>query len=86
MGGNGLIISQVHLDDVFVPESNRVGDEGIGLKNRSFLSRWWTHWNRRKRTGVMAKAFEESMNYAKQRVQFRYRDYQFSQITPIQTR
>lgn len=70
MGGNGLLLSQIHLDNVFVPEGNRVGNEGDGLKIALSSLDGGRIGIAANATGVMRRAYEESMNYAKQRVQF----------------
>lgn len=70
MGGNGLLLSQIHFDDVFVPEENRIGDEGDGLKIALASLDGGRIGIAANATGVMRRAFEESMDYAKQRVQF----------------
>ena len=70
MGGNGLIISQVILEDVFVPEENRVGDEGIGLSIALGALDGGRIGIAANATGVMRRAFDESLKYAKDRIQF----------------
>ena len=70
MGGNGLITSQVILDDVFVPQENRIGDEGDGLKIALGALDGGRIGIAANATGVMRRAFDESLKYAKDRVQF----------------
>ncbi len=70
MGGNGLITSQVILEDVFVPEENRVGDEGIGLSIALGALDGGRIGIAANATGVMRRAFDESLKYAKERFQF----------------
>ncbi|MCD6217039.1 acyl-CoA dehydrogenase family protein [bacterium] len=70
MGGNGLITSQVILEDVFVPEENRVGDEGVGLKIALGALDGGRIGIAANATGVMRRAFDESLKYAKERIQF----------------
>jgi butyryl-CoA dehydrogenase len=70
MGGNGLLLSQIIMDDVFVPEENRVGDEGIGLKIALSSLDGGRIGIAANATGVMRRAFDESLKYAKERIQF----------------
>lgn len=70
MGGNGLLLSQVIFEDVFVPEENRVGDEGIGLKIALSSLDGGRIGISANATGVMRRAYEESLDYAKNRIQF----------------
>lgn len=70
MGGNGLLTSQVILEDVFVPDENRIGDEGIGLKIALGALDGGRIGIAANATGVMRRAFDESLKYAKERVQF----------------
>lgn len=71
MGGNGLLLSQVILDGVFVPEENLVGGEGMGLKIALGALDGGRIGIAANATGVMRRAFDESLKYAKERVQFR---------------
>jgi len=70
MGGNGLLLSQVILDDVFVPDENLVGEEGIGLKIALASLDGGRIGIAANATGVMRRAMDESLKYAKNRIQF----------------
>jgi alkylation response protein AidB-like acyl-CoA dehydrogenase len=70
MGGNGLLLSQVILDGVYVPEENLLAGEGKGLKIALGALDGGRIGIAANATGVMRRAFDESLKYAKQRVQF----------------
>lgn len=70
MGGNGLILSQVIFDDVFVPAENRVGEEGQGIKVAFASLDGGRIGIAANATGVMRRAFEEALKYSKERKQF----------------
>ncbi len=70
MGIRASHTAQIHLEDVFVPEENRLGEEGEG-----FLVAMRTFEHTRPDVAAMAvgvarAAFEYSMEYAQQREQF----------------
>lgn len=70
MGIRASHTAQIHLDNVFVPEENRLGEEGEG-----FLIAMRTFEHTRPDVAAMAigvarAAFEFSMDYAQQREQF----------------
>lgn len=70
MGIRASTTAQIHLDDVFVPDENRLGEEGEG-----FLVAMRTFEHTRPDVAAMAvgvarAAFEFAMDYAQQREQF----------------
>src|SRR5258708_18315492 len=70
MGIRASHTAQIHFDNMFVPEENRLGDEGEG-----FLIAMRTFEHTRPDVAAMAigvarAAFEFSMDYAQQREQF----------------
>ena len=70
MGTRAAENSEVFFSDVEIPVSNRLGNEGEGLKNLlKILSRIRT-MTAALGLGLLRACFEESVKYAKERVQF----------------
>jgi len=62
--------SEVILDRVFVPEDQRLGDEGAGYEMALYLLDGGRIGIAAQGVGIMAKALERSLEYARQRQQF----------------
>ena len=70
MGQRAIPNTEVFLDDVFVPDDRRLGDEGegfVGLMQTFDRSRVTLAASA---TGLARAALEYAVDYAKQRVQF----------------
>jgi alkylation response protein AidB-like acyl-CoA dehydrogenase len=70
MGGCGTSTCQLNLTDCFVPDENVLGEEGRGLRiamNGLSDGRISIAANA---TGVAQRAFDESLRYSKERIQF----------------
>ncbi|MFJ9249113.1 acyl-CoA dehydrogenase family protein [Streptomyces sp. NPDC101776] len=70
MGQRAIVCREIFFDDVFVPESDRLGDEGQGFRGlmRTFdISRIVLA---AAATGAARAAYEYALNYARERKQF----------------
>lgn len=70
LGQRALSAAELFFDDVVIPEKNRIGNEGDGFKlSMMALDRGRVNITSVS-TGVMQKAFDEAVNWARNRIQF----------------
>jgi cyclohex-1-ene-1-carbonyl-CoA dehydrogenase len=70
MGMRGSINSELFFDDVIVPEANRIGEEGDGIGNMMAALNTSRLFSASQAVGLAQGAFDEAVNYSKQRIQF----------------
>ena len=70
MGMRGSINSELFFDDVTVPEANRIGEEGDGIGNMMGALNTSRLFSASQAVGLAQGAFDEAVNYSKQRIQF----------------
>jgi cyclohex-1-ene-1-carbonyl-CoA dehydrogenase len=70
MGMRGSINSELFFDDVTVPEANRIGEEGDGIGNMMAALNTSRLFSASQAVGLAQGAFDEAVNYSKQRIQF----------------
>ena len=70
MGMRGSINSELFFDDLYVPEENRIGEEGQGIKNIMATLDTSRLFSASQAVGLAQGALDEALSYAKQRVQF----------------
>ena len=70
MGMRGSINSELFFDDVNVPEANRIGEEGDGIGNMMGALNTSRLFSASQAVGLAQGAFDEAVNYSKQRIQF----------------
>jgi alkylation response protein AidB-like acyl-CoA dehydrogenase len=70
MGMRGSINSELFFDDLIVPETNRIGDEGHGIGNMMAALNTSRLFSASQAVGLAQGAFDEAVNYSKQRIQF----------------
>ncbi|MEJ2024575.1 MAG: acyl-CoA dehydrogenase family protein, partial [Deltaproteobacteria bacterium] len=71
MGMRGSINSELFFDEVRVPKSNRIGEEGEGLANLMTALNTSRLFAAAQAVGLAQGAIDEAVAYAKQRVQFK---------------
>jgi cyclohex-1-ene-1-carbonyl-CoA dehydrogenase len=81
MGMRGSINSELFLEDMTVPVSNRIGEEGAGLSNMMEALNTARLFAAAQAVGVAQGAIDEARQYAKDRIQF---GQPISRIPPIQ--
>ena len=70
MGMRGALNSQLFFEDLIVPEANRIGGEGQGMKNLMGALNTSRLFSASQAVGLAQGAIDEVVGYAKQRVQF----------------
>ncbi len=70
MGMRGALNSQLFFEDLTVPEENRIGEEGEGMRNLMAALDTSRLFSASQAVGLAQGAIDEVVNYAKQRVQF----------------
>jgi alkylation response protein AidB-like acyl-CoA dehydrogenase len=70
MGMRGSINSELFFDDLYVPEENRIGEEGQGIKNIMATLDTSRLFSAAQAVGLAQGALDEAISYAKLRVQF----------------
>jgi cyclohex-1-ene-1-carbonyl-CoA dehydrogenase len=70
MGMRGSVNSELFFEDLRVPESNRIGEEGDGVGNMMAALNTSRLFSASQAVGLAQGAFDEAVNYSKQRIQF----------------
>jgi len=70
MGMRGSMNSELFLEDLVVPEKNRIGEEGHGMANLMATLDTSRLFAASQAVGLAQGAIDEAVRYAKQRVQF----------------
>jgi alkylation response protein AidB-like acyl-CoA dehydrogenase len=70
MGMRGSINSELFFEDLFVPEENRIGQEGEGIRNMMMALNTSRLFAASQAVGLAQGAIDETVAYSKQRVQF----------------
>jgi len=71
MGMRGSVNSELFFEDLSVPETNRIGEEGDGIGNMMAALNTSRLFSASQAVGLAQGAFDEAVNYSKQRIQFR---------------
>jgi len=71
LGIRGSVTSELTFEDCRVPVANRLGDEGMGFKNTMKILDYTRIGIAAEALGVAQAALEMSIEYAKQRIQFK---------------
>ena len=70
MGMRGTINAELFFEDLIVPETNRIGEEGEGVGNMMAALDSGRVFTASQAVGLAQGAIDEAINYSKQRVQF----------------
>ena len=70
MGMRGSINSELFFEDLIVPEENRIGQEGEGVRNMMATLDTSRLFSASQAVGLAQGAIDEAVSYAKQRIQF----------------
>lgn len=70
MGMRGSVNSELFLEDLVVPEENRLGDEGDGFRNMMAALDTSRLFSASQAIGVAQGAIDHAVAYAKERIQF----------------
>ena len=70
MGMRGTINAELFFEDLIVPETNRIGEEGEGVGNMMAALDSGRLCTASQAVGLAQGAIDEAINYSKQRVQF----------------
>lgn len=70
MGMRGTINAELFFEDLIVPETNRIGEEGDGVANMMAALDSGRVFTASQAVGLAQGAIDEAINYSKQRVQF----------------
>jgi alkylation response protein AidB-like acyl-CoA dehydrogenase len=70
MGMRGTVNAELFFEDLIVPETNRIGEEGEGVGNMMAALDSGRVFTASQAVGLAQGAIDEAINYSKQRVQF----------------